>query len=61
MPPPAAAAPATQFDEVTKGYVPWSMSRSEPCAEEQVLSGAVRVVEAWHVGDQRRGRGERKV
>ena len=29
---PAAAAPATQFHDVTYGYVPWSMSSSAPCA-----------------------------
>ena len=32
IPIPVAAAPAIGFDEVTKGYVPWSRSSSVPCA-----------------------------
>jgi len=31
-PAPAAAEPATVFDEVTNGYVPWSTSSMTPCA-----------------------------
>src|SRR4029079_14240736 len=31
-PAPTHAAPATGLDEVTNGYVPWSMSRSVPWA-----------------------------
>ena len=31
-PAPTHAAPATGFEEVTNGYVPWSMSSSAPCA-----------------------------
>ncbi len=29
-PAPVQAPPAVGFDDVTKGYVPWSMSRSVP-------------------------------
>ena len=32
IPEPTQAAPATGFDEVTNGYVPWSMSSSVPWA-----------------------------
>jgi hypothetical protein len=32
IPMPVAAAPATGFEEVTNGYVPWSRSSSVPCA-----------------------------
>ena len=31
-PAPTQAAPAIGFDDVTNGYVPWSMSSSAPCA-----------------------------
>ena len=31
-PEPVQAPPAVVFDEVTNGYVPWSMSRNVPCA-----------------------------
>ena len=39
MPVPVAAAPAIGFDEVTNGYVPWSRSRSVPCAPSSRLAG----------------------
>ncbi len=29
--------PAVVFDEVTYGYVPWSTSRSEPCAPSNIM------------------------
>src|ERR1041385_8505631 len=31
-PAPDSSPPATQLEEVTNGYVPWSRSRSVPCA-----------------------------
>src|SRR2546430_9916877 len=31
-PAPASSPPATQLDEVTNGYVPWSRSSRVPCA-----------------------------
>src|SRR5262249_56669728 len=31
MPEPTAAPPAVGFDDVTKGYVPWTTSSNEPC------------------------------
>ena len=37
-PAPGPAAAATVFDEVTNGYVPWSMSSSAPCAPSKTTS-----------------------
>src|SRR3954447_24412570 len=37
-PAPPQAAPATGFDEVTNGYVPWSMSSSAPCAPSKTTT-----------------------
>ena len=48
------AAPATGFDEVTNGYVPWSMSSSAPCAPSK--STMLPVVE--HVPASARGVGD---
>ena len=36
MPRPAHAPPAVADDDVTNGYVPWSMSRSTPCAPSNI-------------------------
>ena len=37
-PAPTQAAPATGLDDVTNGYVPWSMSSSVPCAPSKTTS-----------------------
>ena len=57
MPLPDAAAPARQFELVTYGYVPWSMSSSAPCAPSN-SSDSPRaracVQQSGHVRDHRR-------
>ena len=53
-PVPVQAAAATGFDEVTNGYVPWSMSSSAPCAPSKITMpvGVEHLVgEARRVGD----------
>ena len=35
-PAPTQAAPATGLEEVTNGYVPWSMSSIAPCAPSNI-------------------------
>ena len=37
-PEPVQAPPLVVFDEVTNGYVPWSMSRNVPCAPSNKIS-----------------------
>src|ERR1017187_6239533 len=42
-PEPVQAPPAVVFDDVTKGYVPWSMSRKVPCAPSNKMSAPLRI------------------
>ena len=56
---PMQADAAIGFEEVTNGYVPWSMSSSAPCAPSKItvasassLSHTSRVV-SWMCSDRR--------
>ncbi len=55
-PEPVQAPPAVVLDDVTNGYVPWSMSRNVPCAPSNKMSVAAlhRLVQQHdRVGDER--------
>src|SRR6266704_3499887 len=50
-PEPVQAPPAVVFDEVTNGYVPWSMSRNVPCAPSNKISLPRRLADHEVVSD----------